>query len=91
MFDGGEVLLKVLKSHGVEYIFSSPGSEWPPVWESLTRRYNQGDRTIKYINCRHETTAVAMALGYARVSRRLPAVLLHAAYRTQTPMIILHR
>ena len=101
MTDGGEALLEVLKSHGVEYIFSSPGSEWPPVWESLTRRYNQGDRTIKYINCRHETTAVAMALGYARASGRLPAVLLHAnagvlngvlaihaAYHSETPMII---
>lgn len=98
---GGDVLLEAFSSHGVEYIFCSPGSEWHPVWESLAKRYSQGDRTLKYINCRHESLAVSMALGYTKATGRLPAVLLHAsvgplngalairaAYRNQAPMII---
>ena len=32
ILDGGEVLVEVLNNHGVEYIFASPGSEWPPLW-----------------------------------------------------------
>jgi acetolactate synthase-1/2/3 large subunit len=98
---GGEVLLDVFKMHGIEYIFSSPGSEWFPVWEALAKRYSQGDRTLKYINCRHEVLAISMAFAYTKVTGRLPAVLLHAgvgtlncamairiAYRLEAPMII---
>jgi len=98
---GGDTLLDVFKSHGVEYIFCSSGTEWVPVWESLARRHSQGDDTLKYLNCRHEALAVSAALGYAGATGRLPAVLLHAAvgplngalsiraaYRAQTPMII---
>ncbi|MFC1916259.1 thiamine pyrophosphate-dependent enzyme [Chloroflexota bacterium] len=98
---GADILLDVFKSHGVEYIFCSPGSEWFPVWESLIRRYNQDDKTLKYINCRHEVLAISMASGYAHATGRLPAVLLHAsvgtlngamtlrmAYRAKSPMIV---
>src|SRR5215210_3998692 len=31
----GEALLEVLRAYGVEYVFSSPGSEWPAVWDAL--------------------------------------------------------
>ncbi len=101
VISGGDVLLEVFKSHGVEYVFCSPGTEWLPVWESLAKRYGQGDKSLKYINCRHENLAVSMAMGYAQATGRLPAVLLHAtvgplngalairaAYRAQAPMII---
>ena len=37
--DGGDILIEVLNSNNVEYIFASPGSEWPPLWEALSRRY----------------------------------------------------
>jgi acetolactate synthase-1/2/3 large subunit len=98
---GADILLDILKMHGIEYIFSSPGSEWFPVWESLAKRHCQDDRTLKYINCRHEVLAVSMAFAYTKITGRLPAVLLHAgvgtlncamairiAYRLETPMII---
>ncbi len=99
--NGGDLLLEAFMSYGIEYIFCSPGSEWVPVWESLARRSDKGEKTLKYINCRHESLAVSMALGYSRATGRLPAVLLHAsvgplqgamairaAYRAQAPMII---
>jgi acetolactate synthase-1/2/3 large subunit len=76
---GGEILLDLLKSQGVEYIFCSPGTEWTPVWEGLVRRWSQGDDSLKYINCRHEILAISMAMGYAETTGRLPAVLLHAS------------
>jgi acetolactate synthase-1/2/3 large subunit len=40
---GGEILLDLLQSYGVEFIFCSPGTEWAPVWEALIKLYSQGN------------------------------------------------
>src|SRR5271166_5281543 len=98
---GASVLLTILNGYGVDHIFCSPGSEWPPVWEELARRRAQQERTPIYFNVRHEETAVAMASGYAKATGRLPAVLIHttvgtlhagmamrAAYHEKIPMIV---
>jgi acetolactate synthase-1/2/3 large subunit len=76
---GGETFLNLLRECGIEYIFCSPGTEWTPVWEGLARRHIQGDNSLKYVNCRHETLAISMAMGYAKSTGNLPAVLLHAS------------
>jgi acetolactate synthase-1/2/3 large subunit len=76
---GGELLLDILETCGVEYIFCSPGTEWTAVWEGLLKRQGQAKTNLKYINCRHETLAISMAMGYAEVTGRLPAVLLHSS------------
>jgi len=99
--NGAELLLDLFQSNGIETIFCSPGSEWVPVWEGLLKRYEKGDQSFTYINCRHEELAVSMAWGYTKATGRLPAVLLHAgvgplhasmairnAYHTQAPMLI---
>ena len=75
---GGDLLLDLFKDHGIEQVFCSPGTEWAPVWESLLKRYDSGNRSIEYTNCRHEIIAVAAALGYSKNSRKTSAVLLHA-------------
>ncbi|MFC2032199.1 thiamine pyrophosphate-dependent enzyme [Chloroflexota bacterium] len=98
---GGDILLEAFQSQDVECIFCSPGSEWVAVWENLLKRYDQGEKTLKYVNCRHESLAVSSAIGYAEATGHLPAVLLHtgvgtlhsamairAAYRGRVPMII---
>jgi acetolactate synthase I/II/III large subunit len=63
---------------GIDYIFSSPGSEWPPVWEALAEQTAQGIKKPGYINCRHEAVAVAMAAGYIKTTNRPQVVMLHA-------------
>jgi thiamine pyrophosphate-dependent acetolactate synthase large subunit-like protein len=62
---------------GVERIFASPGSEWSPVWEALAKPNQREEGTPLYFTCRHEETAVSMAGGYAKVSGKLPAVMIH--------------
>ncbi len=32
--DGGEAVLQAFRSLGIDYIMSSPGSEWGSVWEA---------------------------------------------------------
>lgn len=98
---GAEALLRVLRGMGVEQIFASPGSEWAPVWEYLAKPFG-ADEIPAYLSVRHEETAVAMASGYAKVSGKLPAVMIHttvgslhatmalrAALHERVPMVML--
>ena len=86
--DGGDAVLRAAKDLGADYIFSSAGSEWAPVWEALARRDAAGPTAggagptaggPRYLDLTHETLAVAMATGYASVTGRGQFVLLHAA------------
>lgn len=98
---GGEALIDILRRQGVEYIFSSPGSDWAPVWEVLSKKQALREPGPQYVNCRHEELAVTMASGYHKMTGRLPAVLLHttvgtlhglmalrSAYQEQIPMVV---
>jgi acetolactate synthase I/II/III large subunit len=76
--DGGEAILEALRSLNVQYVISSPGSEWPSLWEALARQKKSGTPGPTYLDCGHETMAVAMATGYTQVTGRMQAVLLHA-------------
>ena len=76
--DGGEAILEAFRNLGIDYVISSPGSEWAPVWEALARQQINETPGPRYINCWHETLAVNMASGYTRVTGRMQAVLLHA-------------
>ena len=99
---GGQAMLRAIERSGVDYILSSPGSEWPPVWEALAEAAARGAQQPKYINCRHEALAVSMAAGYTKVTNRPQVVMLHAtagplnaamtlraALHERTPVVIL--
>lgn len=76
--DGGEAILEAFRDLGVDYVISSPGSEWAPVWEAFARQKSNATSGPTYIDCGHETIAVNMALGYTLMTGRMQAVLLHA-------------
>ncbi|GAA1688299.1 thiamine pyrophosphate-requiring protein [Glycomyces endophyticus] len=76
--DGGDAVVSAFNAAGADYLFSSPGSEWAPVWESLARRRRDGEQAPHYLDLTHETVAVGMAHGYGLVKRRPQGVLLHA-------------
>lgn len=78
MTDGGEAVVAAFADLGADWIFSSPGSEWAPVWEALARRHRDGIPSPGYLDLLHETVAVGMATGYGLVTRRGQGVLLHA-------------
>ena len=98
---GGKALVEIFERAGMDYIFSSPGTEWPPIWEAFAEALERGDRRIGFINCRHEATAVAVASAYTKITGKPQAVLLHAtagplnaamylraAYQERVPMVI---
>ena len=76
--DGGEAILEAFRKLKVDYIMSSPGSEWSPVWEALTRQKLDKKAGPAFMESWHETLAVNMATGYTLITGRPQAVLLHA-------------
>src|SRR5215470_919023 len=76
--DGGEAILEAFRKLKVDYIMSSPGSEWSPVWEALARQKLENKAGPTFVESWHETLAVNMATGYTLITGRPQAVLLHA-------------
>jgi len=98
---GADTLLRVLSHMGVDRIFSSPGSEWSPVWEAFAKAKAQSEGVPQYISSSHEEVAVGMASGYAKATGKLPAVMIHTtvgalhatmalrgALHEQVPMVV---
>jgi len=76
--DGGEAIVEAFRKLGVDYILSSPGTEWAPVWEAMADQIQQGKAGPKLLDVWHETLAVDMAAGYTLATGRMQGVLLHA-------------
>jgi acetolactate synthase-1/2/3 large subunit len=76
--DGGEAILEAFRKLKIDYIMSSPGSEWSPVWEALARAKLGNRPGPAFVESWHETLAVNMATGYTLITGRPQAVLLHA-------------
>jgi acetolactate synthase-1/2/3 large subunit len=76
--DGGEAILEAFRNLSVDYVISSPGSEWPSFWEAMARQKRDGVSGPIYLDCGHEILAVTMASAYTKITGRMQAVLLHA-------------
>jgi acetolactate synthase-1/2/3 large subunit len=77
-FDGGEAIVEGFRKLGVDYILSSPGTEWAPVWEAMADQIHRHKEGPKLMDVWHETLAVDMAAGYTLATGRMQGVLLHA-------------
>ena len=71
---GAQVLLEVLESEGVKYIFGNPGTTELPLIDALLR-----PTPIQYVLALQEASVVAMADGYAQAAGRPGFVNLHTA------------
>ena len=60
---GGHLVVELLKAEGVRYIFGIVGATFLDVLDAL-----YDDRSVEYINVRHEQAAAFMADGLARVT-----------------------
>jgi benzoylformate decarboxylase len=71
---GADVLLEILRSEGVQYVFGNPGTTELPLMDALLATPD-----IRYIWGLQEASVVAMADGYAQAARRPGFVNLHTA------------
>jgi acetolactate synthase-1/2/3 large subunit len=75
--DGGEAIVEALRALKVDYVFSSPGSDWGALWEAFARQKVNGTPGPEYVSCGHETLAVNLAMGHTFMTGRMQAVVLH--------------
>src|SRR5271169_1637038 len=73
---GSDFMVDVLKSLGIEYVASNPGSSFRGLHESVIN-YG-GNKDPEFITCCHEESAVAMAHGYSKIEGKPMAVFLHS-------------
>src|ERR1700733_13128764 len=71
---GAAILLEILRSEGVEFIFGNPGTPELPLMDALIET-----PTICCILALQQASAVAMADGYAQAARRPGSLNLHTA------------
>ncbi|TET72065.1 hypothetical protein E3J39_03330 [Candidatus Bathyarchaeota archaeon] len=71
-----EGYVELFNRYGVDYVISSPGTEFVPLWEYLAKYGSMGKKP-SYINARHEGTALTLAKGYAMATGRPQVVLTH--------------
>jgi thiamine pyrophosphate-dependent acetolactate synthase large subunit-like protein len=69
-------MVDVIKSLGIEYVASNPGSSFRGLHESVIN-YG-GNENPEFITCCHEESAVAMAHGYSKIEGKPMAVFLHS-------------
>ena len=78
------VLMEILHSSGVRYLFGNPGTTELPFLDALP------DSALEYVLGLQEATAVAAADGYAQASGHLGVVNVHVAPGLANSLSILH-
>jgi acetolactate synthase I/II/III large subunit len=73
---GSDFMVDVIKSLGIEYVASNPGSSFRGLHESVIN-YG-GNENPEFLTCCHEESAVAMAHGYSKIEGKPMAVFLHS-------------
>lgn len=84
MFTTSSIFLKTLANAGITHAFVNWGSDHPALLEDLERqRVEKGHVSPKIITCPNEMVALSCAQGYAQVSGKPAAVLIHVDVGTQ--------
>jgi len=77
-----EAFLEVLASRGIKYFFGNSGTDFAPIVEAFAKRQARGQDRPVPLTVPHEIPAVAMAHGYAMVTGRPQAIMVHVIVGT---------
>ncbi|HZS83941.1 MAG TPA: thiamine pyrophosphate-requiring protein [Stellaceae bacterium] len=77
-----EAYLRLLAARGVDYLFANAGTDFAPIVEALAKAEANGTPAPKPMLAVHENLAMSMAHGYAMVSGRTSAVMVHVSVGT---------
>jgi acetolactate synthase-1/2/3 large subunit len=72
---GSDYMVDVIKALGIEYVAAMPGSTFRGLHESIINY--SGNEKPELLTCLHEEISVALAHGYAKVTNKPMATLLH--------------
>ncbi|KAF8875309.1 thiamine pyrophosphate enzyme, N-terminal TPP binding domain-containing protein [Infundibulicybe gibba] len=85
MYSTSSVFLKTLAEAGITHAFVNWGSDHPALLEDLERQRveSQGETAPKIVTCPNEMVALSAAQGYAQVTGKPAAVIVHVDVGTQ--------
>lgn len=83
MYTASTALIEALYEMGVSFIFANFGSDHPAIIESLAEARSIGRTAPGLITCPNEMVALSAAHGFAQVTGRAQAVLVHVECGTQ--------
>jgi acetolactate synthase-1/2/3 large subunit len=81
-----EAWLGLLAARGIEYLFANGGTDFAPLVEAYAKGQHLGWRMPQVVIVPHENLGVAMAHGYAMVSGRPQAMMVHVGVGTANAM-----
>ncbi len=77
-----EAYLALLAERGVEYLFANAGTDFAPLVEAFAKAARTGMPAPRPVIATHENLALSMAHGWAMVTGRVPAVMVHVSVGT---------
>jgi acetolactate synthase-1/2/3 large subunit len=77
-----EAYLALLAERGIEYLFANAGTDFAPIVEALAKAESGVLPAPRPIIATHENLAISMAHGFAMVSGKTPAVMVHVSVGT---------
>ncbi len=90
MYTASTAFLDALVEAGVSYLFANFGSDHPALLESLAEAKATGRPVPQVVTCPNEMVALAAAHGFAQITQRAQAVLVHVDCGTQSLAGALH-
>jgi acetolactate synthase-1/2/3 large subunit len=84
MYTTGTALLEAMLETGVEYIFANLGSDHSALVEALVEARKQGRKLPQLLTAPHEMVALSAAHGFAQLTGRAQAVVVHVECGTQS-------
>jgi acetolactate synthase-1/2/3 large subunit len=77
-----EAYLALLAERGIEYLFANAGTDFAPLVEAFAKSARTGAPVPQPVLATHENLALSMAHGWAMVTGRVPAVMVHVSVGT---------
>ncbi len=84
MYTASAAMLEALQEAGVAYIFANFGSDHPALVEAIAEARAFGRRIPAVVTCPNEMAAMSCAQGYAQLTGRAQAVIVHVDCGTQS-------
>ncbi len=80
---GGDYIVDVMRSLGIEYFAATPGNTFLGVHEAVVNYGMLTEPKLDFISTLHEEASVAMAHGYAKIEGKPMACMMHTAVGLQ--------
>src|ERR1700733_7483209 len=84
MYTSSSAFLEALNEAGVSHIFANWGSDHPALIEAIAEARFHGRKVPAVITCPNEMVALSAAHGFAQITGRAQAVVVHVECGTQT-------